>query len=62
MAYTAAIYGLMNLAKVKAGENVLIINATGSAGLAAMRISELMNANTFISAKSDEEADKLMTE
>ena len=37
MAYAAAIYGLMNLAKCEAGENVLIMNATGGAGLAAIK-------------------------
>ncbi|KAL8727151.1 MAG: hypothetical protein Q9166_006247 [cf. Caloplaca sp. 2 TL-2023] len=62
MAYAAAIYGLMNLAKTEAGENVLIMNATGGAGLAAIKICEVMRANTFVCVESEEEADKLMTD
>lgn len=62
MAYAAAIYGLMNLAKCEAGENVLIMNATGGAGLAAIKICDVMKTNTFVCVDSDEEADKLMTE
>ncbi|KAL8857761.1 MAG: hypothetical protein Q9178_005661 [Gyalolechia marmorata] len=62
MAYAAAIYGLMNLAKTEAGENVLIMNATGSAGLAAIKICNVMKANTFVCVDSDEEANRLMTE
>ncbi|KAI4268067.1 MAG: hypothetical protein LQ337_008059 [Flavoplaca oasis] len=62
MSYAAAIYGLMNLAKTEAGENVLIMNATGAAGLAAIKICDVMKANTFVYVDSDEEADRLMTE
>ncbi|KAL8749595.1 MAG: hypothetical protein Q9199_007590 [Rusavskia elegans] len=62
MAYAAAVYGVMNLAKTEAGEDVLIMNATGAAGLAAIKIRDVMKANTFVSVDSDEEANKLMTE
>ncbi|KAL8982100.1 MAG: hypothetical protein Q9205_003293 [Flavoplaca limonia] len=62
MSYAAAIYGLMNLAKTEAGENVLIMNATGAAGLAAIKICDVMKANTFVCVDSDEEADRLLTE
>lgn len=62
MAYAAAIYGLMDLAKTEAGENVLIMNATGAAGLAAIKICDVMKANTFVCVDSDEEANKLMTD
>ncbi|KAI4257203.1 MAG: hypothetical protein L6R42_005800 [Xanthoria sp. 1 TBL-2021] len=62
MAYAAVIYGLMNLAKTEAGENVLIMNATGAVGLAAIKICDVIKANTFVCVDSDEEANKLMTE
>ena len=59
MAYAAAIYGLMNLAKVEANENVLIMNGTGGAGLAAIKIAQVMKAKTFVAVDSEAEADRL---
>ena len=62
MAYSAAIYGLMTLAKLEANENVLILEGTGGAGLAAIKICEVLKANTYVAVESDEEADRLIDE
>ncbi|KAL8779234.1 MAG: hypothetical protein Q9213_007041 [Squamulea squamosa] len=62
MAYAAAIYGLMDLAKTEAGESALIMNVTGVAELAAIKICGVMKANASVCVNSDEEADKTMME
>lgn len=60
MAYGAAIYGLNNLASVAADDNVLILNGTGRAGIAAIQISQLANAKPFVAVDTAKEAEKLM--
>ncbi|KAI4159807.1 MAG: hypothetical protein LQ342_006318 [Letrouitia transgressa] len=62
MSYAAAIYGLMNLAKVEANENVLIMNGTGGPGFAAIKIAQVLKAKTFVAVESDAEAERLVAE
>lgn len=60
MAYGAALYGLKTLANIEANENVLILNGTGSAGVAAVKISQLMNAKPYVVVGKDAEAEIMM--
>ncbi|GLA55100.1 type I Iterative Polyketide synthase (PKS) [Aspergillus niger] len=54
-AYAAALYGLQTLAGVRNGENVLVLNRTGSAGVAAIKLAQRQGANVYVVADSDEE-------
>lgn len=60
MAYGTALYGLRNLAKLEAQENVLILNGTGSPGFAAIKVTQSMNAIPYVVAKTEAEATMLM--
>lgn len=55
-------YGLNNLARFGANETVLIMNSTGVAGAAAIRISQMMKAKTFVLAESEEEAQNIVAQ
>ncbi|CAJ2505535.1 Uu.00g129290.m01.CDS01 [Anthostomella pinea] len=56
MSYAAALHGLVTLAMVKQGDNVLILHNTGSAGTAAIRVAQLNDATPYVVVKSEEEA------
>lgn len=57
MAYAAAIYGLEDLAKVEAGEKVLILHGTGIPGLAAIKLSQTLGAKTYVTVATAAEAE-----
>lgn len=61
MAYGTALYGLKNLAKLEAGEKVLILNGTGSAGLAAIKVAELYECIPYVAVETEAEASVIMT-
>ncbi|KHO10627.1 hypothetical protein MAA_11773 [Metarhizium robertsii ARSEF 23] len=56
LAYATAIHGLTTLARVEAGEIVLILHGTGDSGAAAITISKKTKAQTYVAVRSVEEA------
>jgi acyl transferase domain-containing protein/1-acyl-sn-glycerol-3-phosphate acyltransferase/NAD(P)-dependent dehydrogenase (short-subunit alcohol dehydrogenase family)/acyl carrier protein len=50
LAYVTAWYGLLRLAKLSAGEKILIHSATGGVGFAAVQIAKLVGAEIFATA------------
>lgn len=54
IAYLTAFVALMNIAKIRAGEKVLVHAAAGGVGLAAVHILKWMGAEIFATAGSDE--------
>ena len=52
VAYVTAWYGLVQLAKLSAGDRVLIHSATGGVGFAAVQIAEMVGAEIFATAGS----------
>ncbi|KAI0452683.1 polyketide synthase dehydratase-domain-containing protein [Xylaria acuta] len=59
MAYTAAIYELETLARVREGEKVVIFHGTGTNGAAAVKVAQLAGAVLYVVAKSQDEIDFL---
>ncbi|CAN8101888.1 unnamed protein product [Discula destructiva] len=55
-AYAAAIHGLERLARVRSGDNVLVMNDTGAAGIAAIITARQFSSNVFAVVSSDAEA------
>ncbi|KAK8029899.1 polyketide synthase [Apiospora rasikravindrae] len=62
MSYCAALYGLETLASVKEGENVLVLNKTGFAGAAAIRVAQLHGAIPYAIARTEDEATFLQSQ
>ncbi|KAI4118120.1 MAG: hypothetical protein LQ345_001759 [Seirophora villosa] len=62
MAYGTALYGMNALARVEAGDTVLILQGTGLPGLAAIRIAQLMSATPYVVVDSEVEAQHIMQE
>lgn len=62
MAYSTALYGLKDLAQLEEKETVLILNGTGVPGLAAIKISQLMDAIPFIEVCDKAEATMIMAD
>lgn len=62
MAYGVALYGLKNLANLQAKESVLILNGTGSPGVAAIAVAQLMNAIPYVAVRNEAEGTRLKTE
>ena len=62
MAYGAAIYGLQNLADLQPQETVLILQGTGLAGIAALKVAQMLNAKPYVAISTDAEAKRLETE
>ncbi|MCJ1261266.1 hypothetical protein MMC22_001130 [Lobaria immixta] len=60
MAYSTALYGLKNLAKLEPKECVLVLNGTGSAGLAAIKVTQYMDAIPYVAVSTDAEASMIM--
>ncbi|CAN5903897.1 N/A [soil metagenome] len=54
LVFVTAHYGLNTLAKMKAGDRVLIHNASGGVGLAAIQLAQRAGAAIFATAGSDE--------
>lgn len=52
--YGTAIHGLKDRARLKAGESVAVLGASGGAGLAAVEIAHLMGARVIAAASSAE--------
>lgn len=52
--YGTAIHGLKDRARLKAGETVAVLGASGGAGLAAVEIAKLMGARVIAVASSEE--------
>lgn len=52
--YGTAIHGLMDRGRLKAGETVLVLGATGGAGLAAVELAHLLGARVIAAGTSDE--------
>jgi myxalamid-type polyketide synthase MxaB len=59
IAYLTAHYALVHLARVEAGEKVLIHAAAGGVGLAAIQICQSIGAEIFATAGSDEKRNYL---
>jgi acyl transferase domain-containing protein/1-acyl-sn-glycerol-3-phosphate acyltransferase/NADP-dependent 3-hydroxy acid dehydrogenase YdfG/acyl carrier protein len=53
VAFVTAWYGLKHLARLSAGETILIHAASGGVGLAAIQIAKLLGATVFATAGSD---------
>lgn len=54
VAYGTALHGLKDRGKLKAGENVVILGASGGAGLAAVELAKLMGGRVIACASTDE--------
>ncbi|MGB9027035.1 MAG: NADPH:quinone oxidoreductase family protein [Rhodomicrobium sp.] len=54
IAYGTALHGLEDRGRLKAGETVLILGATGGAGLAAVEVAVKLGANVIAAGTSDE--------
>ncbi|MEM7132773.1 MAG: type I polyketide synthase [Chloroflexota bacterium] len=52
--YLTAYYSLMDVARLQAGERVLIHNATGGVGVAALQIAQWIGADIYATAGTDE--------
>lgn len=59
LAYVTAIYALEHIARLQAGERVLIHTATGGVGLAALAVAERAGAEIFATAGSEAKRDYL---
>lgn len=57
VAFVTAAHSLLSLAKLKKGERVLIHNATGGVGMAALQIATEKGANIFASASKNKQGD-----
>lgn len=62
MAYSTALYGLKDLAQLEAKQTVLILSGTGVPGLAAIKISQLMNAIPYVVVSDKDEATMIMAD
>ncbi len=58
-AYSTALYGLETLASTKEGDIVLILDKTGFAGTAAIKIAQLKGAIPYVTVRTNEEANFL---
>lgn len=61
IAYCTAIYGLIELGRLKKGESVLIQSATGAVGLAAIEIANMIGAEIYATVGTQEKKDKLLS-
>ncbi|KAH7319610.1 putative polyketide synthase [Stachybotrys elegans] len=56
MSYAYALHGIETLAMVRSNHNVLVLQGTGSVGVAAIEIARLNGAIPYVVVKSEEEA------
>ncbi|KAL4749621.1 hypothetical protein BDW72DRAFT_194652 [Aspergillus terricola var. indicus] len=61
MAYSAAIYGMEELARIKAGEKVLVLCGSGLAGSAGLRIAQLKGAIPYVTVSDASRIDLVQT-
>jgi NADPH2:quinone reductase len=54
IAYGTAMHGLSDRGRLKAGETLLVLGATGGAGLAAVELGDLLGARVIAAGTSDE--------
>lgn len=59
MTYGAALYGLQNLAGLKEGESVLVLEGTGMVGAAAIKVSQMLGAVPFVTVTREEDVKKV---
>ncbi|ORY03478.1 hypothetical protein BCR34DRAFT_492333 [Clohesyomyces aquaticus] len=59
MAYATALHGLRTLARVEAGEIVLILHGSGHPGAAAISLSKALKAKTYVAVRSTSEAARI---
>ena len=52
--YGTALHGLIDRAQVQSGESVVVLGASGGAGLAAIEVAKLLDAHVIAAASSDE--------
>ena len=52
--YLTAAYGLMELAGLRSGQNLLILGAAGGTGTAAIKIAKMLGAHIIAAASTDE--------
>lgn len=52
-AFSTAMYGIEELARVEAGNNVLIVDGMGAVGLAAVQVCQIIGARVIIVTSSD---------
>ncbi|MGB2342402.1 MAG: NADPH:quinone oxidoreductase family protein [Flavobacteriaceae bacterium] len=57
MAYGTSYYALKNRAKLKAGETLVVLGASGGVGLAAVELGKHMGARVIACASTDEKVD-----
>ncbi|MCC9602830.1 type I polyketide synthase [Stieleria sp. JC731] len=60
IAFLTAEYALNDLARIRAGEKVLIHSASGGVGLAGMQLANLCGARIFATAGTDEKRDHVL--
>ena len=60
IAFSTAIYGLMDLGRLEKGETVLIQSATGAVGLAACQIARMIGAEIFTTVGTDDKRNELL--
>jgi NADPH:quinone reductase-like Zn-dependent oxidoreductase/cytochrome P450 len=61
IAFLTAWYALARLARVEKGDKVLIHSATGGTGLACVQVAQMLGAEIFATAGSEEKQDYLRT-
>ncbi len=54
MAYSTSFYALKNRARVRRGDSLLVLGASGGVGLAAVELGKLMGAEVIAAASSEE--------
>ncbi|KAF5869444.1 putative polyketide synthase protein [Botrytis fragariae] len=60
IAFCTAIYGLIDLGRLRSGESVLIQSATGAVGLAAIQIARLCGAEIYATVGTKEKKEQLL--
>jgi NADPH:quinone reductase-like Zn-dependent oxidoreductase len=62
IAYGTALYGLEDLARLRANELVLILPGTGTSGGAAIHLSKTIGANVLVVAEDQSQVEPIMSE
>lgn len=57
--YGTALYGLRNRGRLKAGDNLLVLGASGGVGIAFVEIGKLLGATVIAAVSTDEKAQRL---
>ncbi|KAL9085918.1 MAG: hypothetical protein Q9165_007401 [Trypethelium subeluteriae] len=60
IAFSTAIYGLIDLGRLSKGDSVLIQSATGAVGLAACQIAHMIGAEVFATVGTEKKKNKLL--